>query len=200
MKVEKATWAEVKMIWDTKLWPERDSEPVTSMVYLGGYDMSLKDEEPTFFKMVSDHGLTVGVNSIVRTGRLEFRSRGLWVHNDWRYLGLGRGLLEASKTEARKLGGKVMWTMPRDSALPAYESVGFVRTTPFFEADYGSNCYALCSLRSIEEIAHEAERYRKRREQFFREHLEEMVNRGTSTESARKVMKKLADIEEADWR
>ena len=44
---------------------------------------------------------------------------------------------------AKRKGGHWMWTVPRESALPAYKSAGFVQQSDWFEdGQYGPNCIA----------------------------------------------------------
>ncbi len=81
--IVKFPWEYISPIWDVHLWPSRDSEPVTSMKYLGGYDMAYKDEIPFFIGGVIN-GRIVAVNSYVRTTNSEWRSRGLWVDPEHR--------------------------------------------------------------------------------------------------------------------
>lgn len=141
------TWEQVKPIWDTKLWPGRDSEPVTSMKYLGGYDMSLKLATPYFIGMMDGEHI-VAVNSFVSTGTLEWRSRGLWVDPDFRGQGYAKKLLEHILTFVKHQDATMVWTMPRREALPVYQSVGFLQTSGWIQQDWGENCYAAVGLKS----------------------------------------------------
>ena len=192
-------WSDVKPIWDTHLWPGRDSEPVTSMKYLGGYDLDLKNEKPTFIGFKLDDEI-VGVNSYVRTGKREFRSRGLWVHPEHRQKGTAFTMLHKMSEEVRAKGGWTIWTMPRAEALKAYESAGFVRTSPWMQQEWGTNCYAILSTRTIGEIAVEAERYKERRVAFWEAYIEPMFRRGAGIEEMRRAMAPLVQAEEEDWR
>lgn len=140
------TWEQVKPIWDTHLWPGRDSEPVTSMKYKGGYDMSFKTEEPQFVGFV-DLGETIAVNSYVRTSGTMFRSRGLWVHPRFRGCGYAKDLLNHMINDVRNTDGSMIWTMPRRGALEVYEAVGFERTTEWEKQGWGVNCYARYDLK-----------------------------------------------------
>jgi len=151
MELQNLTWEQVKPIWDTKLWPGRDSEPVTSMKYLGGYDMALKDANPHFIGVVVGEHI-IAVNSYVPTGANEWRSRGLWVDSNFRKQGHAKTLLKFMLTHVRDIGGTMIWTMPRMDALAAYESVGFVRTTEWSEHDWGTNCYAMVILADNSEL------------------------------------------------
>ena len=141
MALESLPWEEVKPIWDNELWPGRDSEPVTSMKWLGGYDMEYKKQTPIFIGL-SISGEVIGVNSFVRTEDTEFRSRGLWVHPDHRGCGLGKRLLHTTVDWIADEGGTFVWTMPREEAMPVYASAGFVRASDWIQQEWGTNCYA----------------------------------------------------------
>ena len=141
MEVLKPSWEEIKRVWDTKLWPGRDSEPVTSMVFMGGYDMEYKKQEPVFLGIVVDGNL-VAVNSYVLTHGTEYRSRGLWVDEEHRGQGMAKRILSATLSEIGDRGGSMVWTMPRRDAMAAYMSVGFRRRSDWIEQDWGTNCYA----------------------------------------------------------
>ena len=142
-------WSDVKPIWDNHLWPGRDSQPVTSMKYLGGYDMDYKKQTARFIGFVDDDGLqVVAVNSYVptlTTGK-EWRSRGLWVHPKYRGLGYARDILQYMIDDVQKAGGKMIWTMPRRGAMEAYYSVGFEQISDWIKQDWGVNCYARINL------------------------------------------------------
>ena len=146
MDLEILTWEQVKPIWDTHLWPGRDSEPVTSMRYKGGYDMSFKDQTPNFIGIV-DLGEVIAVNSYVLTSGTMFRSRGLWVHPRFRGCGYAKELLNYMINDVRYTDASMIWTMPRRGALEAYESVGFERTTEWEKQGWGVNCYARFDIR-----------------------------------------------------
>ncbi len=196
MELRRLDWDQVKPIWDTKLWPGRDSEPVTSMKYLGGYEMPYKDQTPTFMGIVTgDH--IVAVNSYVRTHDDEYRSRGLWVDPNFRGQGHAKSILEYMADWIQQEGGTTVWTMPREEALPAYQAAGFIRTSGWFNADWGRNCYALKSLRTIEDIEAEAIIMLAGRRTFY---VNKMSKRGKmTTEEARLLMRQLADDEKRRW-
>lgn len=147
--IERIQWEEILPIWKEELWPDRVSpiEPVSAMKYLGGYNLEIQDEDPIFFGAHSK-GVIYGVNSIVRTAPTQFRSRGLWVDPEKRGQGLGKDLLKWSMSAAKHHGAREVWSAPRKSAWPTYESVGFIRTSDWFDEgmEFGPNCYVLVSL------------------------------------------------------
>jgi len=145
MDLDILTWEHVKPIWDNHLWPGRDSYPVTSMIYLGGYDMQYKDEEPHFVGF-TDIGEIIAVNSYVRNKAQTWRSRGLWVHPKFRGRGYAREILKYMIDDVKQRGGDWIWTMPRRGSLEVYEAVGFERTTDWEKQGWGVNCYAKIEL------------------------------------------------------
>lgn len=200
MEIQNLTWEQVKPIWDTELWPGRDSEPVTSMKYLGGYDMGLKLATPLFVGIVAGAHI-IAVNSFVSTREFEWRSRGLWVDPNFRGQGHAKRLLEHMLMCAELRNASMVWTMPRREALPVYQSAGFIRTSGWIQQEWGENCYAIASLRSIDALGSEATRLRDRRIAFFREHIRRPLEDGAlSTEEVRRLLKPLADMEEGEWR
>lgn len=139
-----ATWEETFRVWQDKLWPGRKSkiEPTSAMRYLGGYDMQNQQFVPAFFSIRTDK--IIAVNSVAMCADGSARSRGLWVDPEFRGKGYARIVLENSIIQAKDWGASHLWTVPRQSALPAYLSVGFIQTSEWFDqgVEFGPNCYA----------------------------------------------------------
>jgi predicted GNAT family N-acyltransferase len=200
MSCKYITWEDIKPIWATELWSGRvNVEPVTSMKYLGGHDMELKKKTPHFIGVFKNDEL-VGVNSFVRTSKTQFRSRGLWVNPEHRGNGYAQELLYWMKSEVLALGGWTIWTLPRQASYSTYASVGFIQTTPYTELEWGNNCYALASTRTIQSIECEARNYKQHRSLFFHKNLAAMVDNGDTTEKIRSAMRPLANEEERLWK
>lgn len=145
MTCEEIGWLDIFPIWKEKLWPNRTSviEPTTSMKYLGGYDMENKIFSPLLLGIYDEYNI-VAVNSLVLCNDGSARSRGLWVDNSYRGLGLAKTILTKTITLAKLKNATFLWTIPRKSALPAYVSSGFIQTSNWFNEgmEYGPNCYA----------------------------------------------------------
>jgi len=199
LNFESLTWEQVKPVWDTKLWDGRDSEPVTSMKYLGGYDMEYKARPPFFIGLVLNDEI-VAVNSYTSTAGTSWRSRGLWVHPWHRRNGYAKEILRETREHIKLMGGTFVWTMPRREALPAYESAGFIRTTGWSTHEWGENCYAISSLSDIWRIGRESLDITDRRIDFYNTMLCDKIRSGISLDEARRTMKPLADMEEEEWR
>ena len=148
---------EIYPLWNTRLWPGRKSiiEPMSSLVWNSNLflsygnseiskDKSIFDKyEPKFFAIFLDELIT-GVNSGFRTEDDVYRSRGLWVHPKHRGQGLGQELLKHACKLAVDENCKVIWSMPRKSALETYESVGFNKIGEWLEdtVEFGPNAVA----------------------------------------------------------
>jgi len=143
--VGSATWDEVLPVWRDQLWPGRASkiEPTSAIQYLGGYDMLNMQAVPVFFCVRVDNKI-VAVNSVVRCADGSARSRGLWVDLAYQKQGLARIVLECSILQARDWQASHLWTMPRKTAWPAYQSIGFTQTSDWFDegVEFGPNCFA----------------------------------------------------------
>jgi GNAT superfamily N-acetyltransferase len=141
----------IHSIWKEKLWPNRESaiRPVSSMKRGGGYDMTIYSASPVFLGVVEakNRKNVIAVNSFFKTGTNEYRSRGLWVDPDYRSLKIGKMIMADTIKRVHQLNSlrnTVLWTIPRQSAMPFYESCGFVRTSDWFDEgmEFGPNAYA----------------------------------------------------------
>ncbi len=125
--IKQITFAEVLPFWRTKLWPTRTDaiRPMSSMLLGGGYDLQIYHQyEPYFVGLFRGENL-IGVLSGHGTSALTYRIRGLYVEPDYRKQGGSVMLMNAQREWGRKQGFQKMWSYPRLSALPVYESFGF---------------------------------------------------------------------------
>ena len=146
--IKKITFDEIFPIWRDYLWPGRKSEirPTNGLTLLGKFDKEVEKNSPIFFGAFMD-GKCVGVNSGHKTNDDEYRSRGLYIFPDHRKKGIAQLLLKAVEDECIKEGGRLLWSMPRESALPAYKKFGFVTTSDFFnDMEFGPNCFVVKTL------------------------------------------------------
>jgi GNAT superfamily N-acetyltransferase len=99
----------------------------------------------TFFGIV-DQDKLIAVNSCHLTTQQEYRSRGLWVDPGYRGMGLAQIILLATIDQAKKEGADMIWSIPRLTALPAYERVGFKTVGDRVDegVEFGPNIY--CEL------------------------------------------------------
>jgi GNAT superfamily N-acetyltransferase len=103
---------------------------------------------PTFFG-VYDNEKLIGVNSGHRSKKNEYRSRGLWVDPDYRGRKIGKILLQATINKAVEEGCDLIWSLPRESSMPVYNSVGFDKKSDWITKGvlYGPNCIAIKNLK-----------------------------------------------------
>ena len=157
------TFADVLPLWKSELWPGRTSpiETNSAMKWLGGIDMTLMSATTTFWSVrnKSDNRI-IGVLSGHFGGVIEgkpgvaraYRTRGLWVADDMRRIGVAKLLMEAAFKQARAEKCPYVWTFPRESSIIFYESMKFVRAGDWIGVDnplageFGPNCYALAQL------------------------------------------------------
>jgi len=105
LDVQVITFTQILPIWKNELWPDRMSEIETHSAMTWPkpkaepYDMGIFSN-PVYFWGIYDGGDLIAVNSGHLSSPLEFRSRGLWVHPNYRSLGLSQQLLLAAKQTA----------------------------------------------------------------------------------------------------
>jgi GNAT superfamily N-acetyltransferase len=137
-----------KQLWDGRQSP---IEPVTSMVYLGGYDMSIKTAyEPTFLGVFDEDNPDelVAVNSGVRTSSELYRIRGLYVLEAHRRKGFASWLINEVVDQARTEKCRGIWALPRQSSYSVFLELGFQKTSEWIEdgVEFGPNCYVIKQL------------------------------------------------------
>lgn len=142
--IETITFEEILPIWKNHLWPERTSpiEPNSAMVYLGGYNMSNMKTTPTFFAYKID-GKIAGVNSGHMCANKQYRSRGLYVFEEYRGMGVGTKLLLATIQQGRREAATMCWSYPRFDSWKTYDNAGFRLTSEYIEGETGYNAYCI---------------------------------------------------------
>ena len=154
MEVVESTFEEVYPVWSEELWPERVSkiEPMSSLYWKAPRDI-IKDSSifekyiPTFFAIKEDNQI-VGVNSGFRTDERIYRSRGVWVKEEYRSKGYGQVLLMQAIIQGKSEGCHWIWSMPRKEALPTYQGVGYKKRGKWLDktVEFGPNCLATRQL------------------------------------------------------
>lgn len=152
MSMREITFEEILPMWK-QLWEGRESpiEPVSSMVYLGGYDLTIKTAyEPTFLGVFDEDNpdKLVAVNSGVKTSSELYRIRGLYVLEAHRRKGFASWLIEEVVDQAKTEGCLEIWALPRQSSYPLFSNLGFHKTSEWIEdgVEFGPNCYVIRSL------------------------------------------------------
>jgi GNAT superfamily N-acetyltransferase len=157
MQTQQITFEQILPVWQNKLWPNRVSliETHSAMTWpithrSQPYCMDVFNYPATFFG-IFDQDKLVAVNSGHLTTQQEYRSRGLWVDPDYRGMGLAQIILLATINQAKKEGAKMIWSIPRLTALPAYERVGFKTVGDRVDegVEFGPNIYCTYSISVI---------------------------------------------------
>jgi len=143
-----SSFEEIYPVWNDKLWPGRISkiESMSSLYWWFPKEI-IKDSSiftkysPTFW-VVKDNEKIIGVNSGFRTDEKVYRSRGLWVDPAYRRQGISQILLKQAILQGKKEECHWIWSMPRKSALPAYQKIGFKKRGKWLDegVEFGPNC------------------------------------------------------------
>lgn len=153
--LQEISWVDILKIWETKLWIGRKSSirNMSSMVCCepDNYDMSIYEKYTPSFFGVYDGELLIGVNSGHRTNDEYYRSRGLYIRVQYRGKGISHLLFDAIDKQAISERCKYVWSLPRKSAVPAYEASGYIKTSDFIdeEVEFGPNCYVIKNITLI---------------------------------------------------
>lgn len=143
-EIKEITFDDVFPIWRNHLWPDRVSEiePNSAMCYLGGYDLYNMKTTPTFFGYFVD-GKIAGVNSGHMCNDNHYRSRGLFVFDEYRGLGIGTKLLRRTISQGAKEGAVLSWSLPRMQGWHAYHNAGYFLSSPWENTETGLNAYCV---------------------------------------------------------
>lgn len=125
-----------------EIWYEEDmwgqlayAEPVSTMLYLEGYDMKIKNllySEPVYYAYLVN-GEIAGVNSFHKVNDEQCRSRGLYVYPKYRKMNIAVELLKYAIEINKGKSYKFIWSMPRSTAIQAYKRAGYNITSEIFE-------------------------------------------------------------------
>lgn len=134
--IHEISFEEVLPIWKNYLWPLRQSkiETNSAMVLLNGIDMYNMCTKPTFFGYFVNEKL-VGVNSGHMCDNDQYRSRGLYVMEEYRGLSIGKELLIATIKQGLKEKANLCWSYPRKTSWKTYESAGFKLLTDWEKSE-----------------------------------------------------------------
>lgn len=152
--VQQILFKDILPIWQDKLWPNRKSSIETHSVMTwpfstndNKYEMAIF-KHPVHFFGVYDNSKLIGVNSGHLTSFTEFRSRGLWVDPDYRGNGIAQLLLESTKQVGIWSGARLIWSIPRITAVSAYTKAGFYTIGNQIDdgMEFGPNIYCSYSV------------------------------------------------------
>jgi len=156
MKIIRITFDQIKNIWSEHLWPNRQSpiETHSAMTWPfegnpNEYDMNVFDYPASFFGVISDYKI-VGVNSGHKTSDSQYRSRGIWVDPEHRCKGISQMLFETTIDQAIGEGCRMIWSIPRKTALPAYTKFGFQTVGDYIKTETSdANIYVSLNLDNL---------------------------------------------------
>ena len=136
--ISKSDFKTIFPIWRKYLWPKRVEviEETSALLFHAGIDMDYRTSE-VFFMKAEVNGQIIGVCSGQRTGFKEFRSRGLWVSENFRKKGIGSKLFFAVEKEVQKRGCSDLWTLSRHSSEKFYCSMGMKNFGKTHKFEYG---------------------------------------------------------------
>jgi GNAT superfamily N-acetyltransferase len=144
MTIKQILFDEILPIWSNYLWPDRVSQitPTSAMSFMGGYDLQNMVSTPTFFAYVID-GEIAGVNSGHMCKDNYYRSRGLYVFEQFRGKGIGTNLLKAIIEQAKQEGATLCWSYPKDTSWNTYSRAGFMLVSNWERSENGINAYCV---------------------------------------------------------
>ena len=156
MKIIRITFDQIKNIWSEHLWPNRQSpiETHSAMTWPfegnpNEYDMNVFDYPASFFGVISDYKI-VGVNSGHKTADGQYRSRGIWVDPAHRRKGISQMLFDATLNQAIGESCRMIWSIPRKTALPAYTKFGFQTVGDYIKTETSeANIYVSLNLDNL---------------------------------------------------
>tara|TARA_B100000959_G_C14966907_1_gene618140 strand:+ start:1421 stop:2494 length:1074 start_codon:yes stop_codon:yes gene_type:complete len=149
-KCKTISFKQIQQGWG-RLWPNRTANPTNPWDLTENYSIQEQGAilgDPTFFG-VYDGDKLIGVNSGYKTSDINYRSRGLWVNEDYRRRKVSSLLLYNTIKKAEQEGAATIWTCPKEESVKAYESSGFNIVSkrlgpPLFQ--WGVNYIAIKSL------------------------------------------------------
>lgn len=131
--------------WRDRLWPGRGSpiRPVSTMTFLGGYDLTIKQQKARFFAAYRNGGQMIGVFSGHPTSDTHYRARGLYVIPEYQQMDIGTNLVRQVVIAAAEANRDVCWCIPRVYNTDFFQKCGFsIASKPFTEGvEFGPNVY-----------------------------------------------------------
>jgi hypothetical protein len=142
------TFNTIKPIWEQNLWSGRNSKVKThsSMTWPFDsdveYNMEIYKYPATYWALLVDN-VIIGVNSGHKTSDNQYRSRGLWIEEEFRGKKMGQFLLNVASSQALVERCNMIWSIPRKSALKTYHQAGFIGQGDIFATETSdANIYA----------------------------------------------------------
>lgn len=128
MIVQHIAFKEILPVWKNYLWPNNTGhyKKCSSMIFGGGIDLSIYDKyTPHFFGIFDKNKNLIAVNSGHKTSDYHYRSRGLYVKDEYRNNGYAKLLLKEAAKQAKNQGCLLVWACPRETARHVYLKANF---------------------------------------------------------------------------
>lgn len=150
MILKEITFEDIFPIWRDFLWANRisDIKPMSSMTFDRNYDLSIYDNYQPYFCGVFDGDILIGVNSCHQTSASDFRSRGIYIFPEYRKQNISKLLFNFVKQKAVEANTKILWSLPRLTALNSYKAFGFEVCSEVINenVEFGPNVYVKYNL------------------------------------------------------
>ena len=138
-------------IWETQLWPNRQTKIESHSATLLGKDPSMTNfSMPAWYygmyaiPSIANQTKLVGVNSVHLCADGSSRIRGFWVDEDYRRKGIGLSLLTSTLDRSKESKVSWVWAYPRKTSWPLFEKLGFRLVTPWSESETSpANAYCI---------------------------------------------------------
>ena len=141
------TWEEIFPVWSKRCWPTRISAITThsSMVFLGGTDMTVKRYPVSFFGTKRDDGYIFSVIGGHRSTDELYRHRSFYIDPPYRDGRLAQALLQRLEDQAKSEGCTALWGYPRPTIMPSYDRFGMKQVSRWLPVGENGvpNCYAI---------------------------------------------------------
>jgi N-acetylglutamate synthase-like GNAT family acetyltransferase len=134
-------------IWQNHLWSNRISkiESHSAMLLDRSYSIKNFDYVPSYFVYLKDNKIA-GCNSGHMCSDGTFRSRGLFVFEEYRGNRIGVELLERTIQQARTEHASCIWSYPRQSSWNTYCKAGFTLVDEWENSEMSINAYCKLDL------------------------------------------------------
>ena len=152
--IKKITWEQTRDMWKMHM-PNMSIEPTSAMTFPKSFEYQLHDDEyhmeqidtydlqnqrftPTFWGAFDNETL-VGVNSGHMTLYNLYRSRGLYVEEEYRRYGIGQKLLLKTISQGYFEKAIGVWSYPNRKAWMSYHNAGYILSSEEFNFEWVTN-------------------------------------------------------------
>ena len=129
------------------LWPNTvDIQPMSSIKYLGSYDMDIYTKfKPTFLGLFDNEKLIGGISGH-KSSHEDYRIRGIYILPEYRSKNLSKMLFDAIILQAKKENSTQIWSLPKQESFFSYRKKNFVQSSKWFTNNKTTNCFAFLKI------------------------------------------------------